>query len=293
MIEVATTSLIGNRKINQDRCLVLQDKRTIFLLLADGLGGHPKGEVAAQLLMDVGKHAFTHTPKPIPNPQRFLEEILHTTHKTILKFGEQQHPTINPKTTAVLALIQVGYLFWIHVGDSRLYIFRNRKMLMRSRDHSVLEAMHSTGLPPSLKSKSKAHYRNMVTNCLGSAKKSITAQKNHPVPLESLDAVILCSDGLWGQFTDASLGKYITDHDPVEVISNLLAQKAVQMASPSSDNVTLILLRWLGNLFTKKQKSSFTTTSQTNSLQTSEPDPKLEDAIATLEAVIEEFSSKQ
>ncbi len=63
--EAAKASLTGDRKCNQDRCLVLCGGETVLLGLADGLGGHPRGEVAAQLLIDVCESLFRRARKPL------------------------------------------------------------------------------------------------------------------------------------------------------------------------------------------------------------------------------------
>ena len=64
--EAAKASLIGNRGCNQDRCMLLSDGETVLLGLADGLGGHPRGEVAAQIVVDVCESLFRRAPRPLP-----------------------------------------------------------------------------------------------------------------------------------------------------------------------------------------------------------------------------------
>lgn len=250
MLEIATATLIGNRKLNQDRCATCGDERCYLLLLSDGLGGHPKGEVAAQILIDTGKIAFSSCIKPISNPQEFLDRILRTAHNNIIAFGNKFKPPINPKSTAVLALIQGGKVFWQHIGDSRLYLFREHKIVMRTRDHSVVEAMGINQEVP--QDESVMRYRNLVTRCLGGVNKEfIDTVYNDPIALQSQDVLLLCTDGLWSQFSEKVLGLKMLNKMSIQNLASELAQSAYTSANPRSDNITLIITRWLGSTLEK------------------------------------------
>ena len=74
--EAAKASLTGDRSCNQDRCLVLSSGETLLLGLADGLGGHPRGEVAAQLLIDVCEAMFRQAQKPLRDPELFMLQCI-------------------------------------------------------------------------------------------------------------------------------------------------------------------------------------------------------------------------
>ena len=87
--DAAKASLDGSRRCNQDRCLVLQDGDTVLLALADGLGGHPRGEVAAQLLVDVCETRFRNTSKPLFDPEHFMLQCIGKAHRSILRFGRR------------------------------------------------------------------------------------------------------------------------------------------------------------------------------------------------------------
>lgn len=290
MLETANASLIGNRKINQDRCAVLGDKRCSLLLLSDGLGGHPKGEVAAQIFIDTGKIAFSSSIKPIPNPQEFLDRIIRTAHESILAFGNKHTPPINPRATAVLALIQNGQLFWRHIGDSRLYLFRNTKVVMRTRDHSVLEAMQIDVDNPN--DPNMLRYQNLITRCLGGTKRVlIDTSYNDPIALNAMDTLLLCTDGLWGQFNERMLSLKIHHQIPLERLVTELANEAFQTAKPRSDNITLIIARWMNP---PVESTSMLLDTEINA-ETTIPssDSGLREAISTLRSALDIFSYRK
>jgi serine/threonine protein phosphatase PrpC len=243
--EIAWKSLLGNRKTNQDRCLVLQAPDTVLLALADGMGGHPQGEQAAQILMDISRKAFLTSRKPIANPRVFLSGLLDLAHHQILEFGQQQTPPIEPRSTGVLCLIQQGTAQWAHLGDSRLYVMRENHILIRTDDHSYVEHLRRQGLISS--SQAQNHrMRNFVTRCLGGQNNQPVAELSDPFSLQYRDIILLCSDGLWGPLNERLLVDRLHDKSrPFPEILEHLANQAEHTSQPESDNVTGVALRWL------------------------------------------------
>lgn len=269
----AKTSLLGDRERNQDRCLVLADGETVLLGVADGLGGHPRGEVAAQLLIDVAETLFRHTPKPFYDPQHFMLQCIGKAHHAILRFGARQHPPVAPRTTAVLALVQDGIAHWSHVGDSRLYLIRGGEVLVQTRDHSQVRFVRqSADHPP--------RARISLTRCLGGTQQPPTTTCGPSTPLRAGDTLLLCSDGLWSQVPVEML---VTAFDPsTQALGpGLEALAHHASAAGNSDNVTAVALRWLRESTVNADESG---------LQDSPPDPQLDQAIEHLNTMLERSS---
>jgi serine/threonine protein phosphatase PrpC len=242
--ETAQSSLLGNRSTNQDRCLVLEAPDAILLCLADGMGGHPKGEMAAQILMDNARRAFLTSRKPIASPHFFLSGLMDMSHKQILEFGRSQEPPIEPRTTGVLCLVQEDNAYWAHIGDSRLYIMRDGVIHLRTDDHSYVEHLRQQGII----SAAQVHthkYRNYVTRCLGGTNNRPVAELSGPHPLKEGDIVLLCSDGFWGPLSERPLVDSLFGN-PGPLLSGIrkLASQAEDTSQPESDNVTVVALRW-------------------------------------------------
>lgn len=241
-IETAEASLQGNRGNNQDRCAVISSRDTLLLVLADGLGGHPKGEVAAQILVNVSRQLFSRIFKPIQAPEQFMKACLQQAHKAILEYGSRQRPPITPRTTAVLAVIQNGMAYWAHVGDSRFYLFRDSIALAQTRDHSL--AQLASVLPETERSPLQNVNRNAVTRCLGGQRMPPTATLGAPSSLSPGDCIILCSDGLWGQLKDKDIIDALESTLSFQGRISRLAQQAAKAGSPQSDNVTIVGAHW-------------------------------------------------
>lgn len=242
-VEIARATLLGNRRINQDRFVAIESEESILLGLADGMGGHPKGEVAAQILSDTCKSFFYHSPKPIHSPREFLHRLLQKAHENITAFGLDHKPAIKPRTTAVVALIQDGIVRWAHAGDSRLYIFRNSETLDRTVDHSYVQHLEEQGLIASNELETHPQ-RNYVTRCLGGNISSPEITVSKSVRLKHGDVVLLCSDGLWTHTKEKNMAELICGETPLSKTIKTLVQEAYADAEPGSDNISAIGLRW-------------------------------------------------
>ncbi len=241
----AQVSLVGNRSNNQDRMAVLRSAGTALLVVADGMGGHPKGEEAAQLVIDTSMNQFMRVQKPLVEPHAFLQTICLQAHEAILRYGLDQFPVIDPRTTIVLALIQEGRVYWGHVGDSRLYLIRDGVAFERTRDHSYVEELLQRG---SISHDDASHhpFRNYVTRCLGGVGTDpVLTVREKPMVLQKNDVLVLCSDGLWGPLGDERLSAAFDSEEPLDALLERTANMAAEEANPSSDNVTAVALRWL------------------------------------------------
>ena len=237
----ASVSLLGDRQKNQDRITIFEQQDTVLLVLADGLGGRPGGEFAAQTLVDTAAEQFQREPVPIKEPIAFMQELLETTHTRIVEDGKRQTPPINPGTTAVLCIMQQGHAWWTHVGDSRLYLFRQGQMVERTQDHSVVENMLAGGKLES--NDSGGHpLRNVVTRCLGMSDNPPIISLSKKTPLKPGDIMLLCSDGFWEPLNDNSVASGLFE-GKLQTALDGLAHRAENINAPQSDNVSAIALQ--------------------------------------------------
>ncbi|MEO5343315.1 MAG: protein phosphatase 2C domain-containing protein [Gammaproteobacteria bacterium SHHR-1] len=246
VFETSQISLLGDRRNNQDRGALFTSAGVALLVVADGMGGHPKGEEAAQMVVDCCHEAFMRVKKPVPDPAGLLEYISLQAHERIVDYGEAQDPPIDPRTTLALCLVQEGRAWWGHVGDSRLYHFRRGELLGRTVDHSYVERLRRDGLIEA-EEMDQHPFKNFVTRCLGGLGASPEPTLGpEAVVLEPGDVLLLCSDGLWGPMGDERLALAMDAADvPLDSLLHQTANMAQYEASPGSDNVTGVALRWL------------------------------------------------
>jgi serine/threonine protein phosphatase PrpC len=237
---VFQTSRKGGRGTNEDRMGYCYTRNAGLFLLADGMGGHPQGEVAAQIALQTMAAIFQKEAQgEIADVRAFLASAVLAAHRQILRYSAEKGMLDTPRTTLVATLIQDGHATWVHCGDSRLYLVRDGELLARTRDHSYMEQRQ--GELPVMKSGEKVN-RNILFTCLGSPSSPVF-DITGPVGLQQSDKILLCSDGLWSSLTDLEIA-YDLGHKNVSQAVPDLVDKALAKAGEGSDNVTVIALEW-------------------------------------------------
>lgn len=227
----------GGREKNEDRMGYSYTRESALFVLADGMGGHPRGEVAAQIAIQTVSTMFQRQARPaLKAPTEFLSTALLAAHHQILRYGNDNGMLDTPRTTLVVAVVQAGCAYWIHCGDSRLYLVRGGELLLRTRDHSYQELRNASmaGL--------ERVNRNVLFSCLGSPTKPLFDLAG-PLLLEQGDRLLLCSDGLWGQLSDGAIARDIGQQAVSQAVP-VLVEAALRKAGNASDNVTVVAMEW-------------------------------------------------
>ena len=230
----------GGRATNEDRMGYCYTRDSALLLLADGMGGHPEGEVAAQMALQVITAKFQLEAKTeITDVRAFLSAAVLMAHRHIVSYAAERAMVDTPRTTVVVALIQNDCVSWVHCGDSRLYMVRDGEMLARTRDHSYMEQRQNE--QPLTKSGEPVN-RNILFTCLGSPASPVF-DITGPVSLQQGDKILLCSDGLWSTLADVEI-VYDLGLKPVSQAVPDLVDKALEKGGRTGDNVTVIAMEW-------------------------------------------------
>ncbi|HVL59694.1 MAG TPA: PP2C family serine/threonine-protein phosphatase [Burkholderiaceae bacterium] len=237
-------SLIGGRSINQDRMGYCFTRESLLMLVADGMGGHVRGEVAAQLTLQTVAGMFQRAASPrLPDPVAFLDSALRASHRELIRYQLAHDLQEAPRTTVVACIVQEGHAWWAHAGDSRLYWLRGGRVIGRTRDHSKVQTMVALGLISSDEQESHPE-RNKVLNCLGSPAEP-TVEIGSRARLEPGDVLVLCSDGLWSGVSDAQLAREF-DEAPLARVVPGLVRRAIAANGRLADNTTVVALGWEG-----------------------------------------------
>jgi len=239
-------SRIGKRPYQQDRSGHWQTKGALFLVVADGMGGHAHGEVAAQITVDCLGAAFRSEANPlVADPEAFLSRGIGRAHAMILHQTQRQglvkDPANSPRTTVVACLVQGGYAYWSFVGDSRLYVIRDGRILTRTRDHTPVQMLIDAGR---IREEAAATHpdRNKLLQCLGGPRPPRLEPTAHARLLPE-DLVLLCSDGFWGPLTQRQLLMGVLGKEPKKAFPELM-DLAETRAGPRCDNISVLALQW-------------------------------------------------
>jgi serine/threonine protein phosphatase PrpC len=230
----------GGREKNEDRMGYCYTRDAGLFALADGMGGHPEGEVASQIALQTLAALFQRDSKPqLADPMRFLHEAIISGHHQLLRYATQKALIDTPRTTVVACLLQGNAAYWAHCGDSRLYMVRGDKLLARTRDHSYSELQQTMSQVVPI---GERFNRNVLFTCLGSPGKPVVDAVG-PLLLQSGDRILLCSDGLWGSVTDDEIVEQLSRRIISDAVPELVEQ-ALRNGGPKSDNVSVLALEW-------------------------------------------------
>jgi PPM family protein phosphatase len=247
----------GGREKNEDRIGYCYTRDSGLFALADGMGGHPEGEVASQLALQTIAALFQRDSKPtLPDPLKFLQEAIIAGHQQLLRYATQKALIDTPRTTIVACVLQGNFAYWAHCGDSRLYLVRADKLVSRTRDHSYSELHQTLNHVVPLNGKFN---RNVLFTCLGSPGKPVIDTLG-PMRLQPGDKLLLCSDGLWGTVTDAVIIDLLSKKTISDAVPDLVEQ-ALRNGGVKCDNVSALAVEWEGAEESEAMQASVATNS--------------------------------
>ena len=226
----------GGRKSNQDYFVHQIDQDWAFFLVADGLGGHAKGEEASRCFSECVKfYAPEYADKIRQNPEVGMENLIH---RAAAKMRQDLHDTfgdLDAHTTFVMAWLNENHLISAHVGDSRLYRITPEVILWRTPDHSVVQGMFEEGFITE-EEMGQHPMQNHLLNTVGTRYEPIPEVILHP-PLAKDETLILCSDGFWENVASKELVRLANSATITEDIQQI-ARRTVEH-NPWADNITV------------------------------------------------------
>src|SRR5438270_7573277 len=295
----------GSRRINQDRLAYTYGRDTLLLVVADGMGGHAGGEIAAQICVRLFIERFQQEAKPIlKNPLRFLQETMLRAHAALGSYANQFSMLETPRTTCVAVIVQANHAYWAHVGDSRFYLFRQGTLIGATKDHSKVQYLVDQGL---IGTADMAEHpdRNKVFSCLGGLVDPVI-DLSRRTPLRNGDLIVMCTDGLWSVYPQEEMGRALTG-TPILKSSPALMREAEARGGSEGDNLSLIVVRWGPETLTDEPTTTITETISLGEFQTEidrtltltdrkgaqrdRTDDEIERAIAEIQATIKRYKT--
>ncbi|MEW5893842.1 MAG: protein phosphatase 2C domain-containing protein [Pseudomonadota bacterium] len=232
----------GGRPYNEDRLAARQSNSSLLLVLADGMGGHGHGEVAAQLTVDSLCQRFAAQARPsLADAPGFLLDAIYGAHEAVNAYAVEHALPEPPRTTCVACVVQQGQAVWAHVGDSRLYHFARDRFLSHTRDHSMVQQLVERDLLDAAQAEQLPE-RNMLYNAVGGFMLP-DIELADPVALQTGDVLLLCSDGFWDALTPEAMLAELRGHALREAIHRLM-DTAEQRGGPRCDNLSVLALRY-------------------------------------------------
>jgi protein phosphatase len=244
-IEVSSQSDIGCiRKNNEDSFGYWEPeddqefvRKGRLAVVADGMGGYEGGQEASRLAVETVMAVYRADEDS--DPQHALIGALQSAHEQIRQYSFARPELRGMGTTCTAAAIVQNGLYYVHVGDTRLYLIREGQITKVTRDHSYVGRLVESGMISPEEAETHPQ-RNILTAALGTNPELIMDAPAQPAPLRPKDVLLICSDGLWGQVRDPEILDAV-DNKNVEQAGRELIELARERGGP--DNITVEILR--------------------------------------------------
>lgn len=232
----------GDRDYQQDQVCLLHHPREsgcLLAVVADGMGGRSGGRKASDQVMLTSRQLFERYDPDTDDPAAMLRQVVEESHLVIkltaVSAEQEPHSTI-----AAFLLTPGGSSQWVHAGDSRIYHFRNGKMVFRTMDHSYVQSLVNQGEITEEEALDHPH-SNILMGCLGTD--SDPPVDLHVIPqLGPGDAIMACSDGVWHYFNTTELGSVLSTLSAREA-TEFLIEKARSRGHGGGDNLSLVIVK--------------------------------------------------
>ncbi len=253
------TDIGKKRKENQDAMAYLELDKSFLagarvLIVADGMGGALGGQLAAETAVATIEEYFKGEDIS-PEPDIAIREAIEKAASEVYKKASSDPELAGMGTTCLVAIVHNGYLFAGHVGDSRLYLWRNGKLYRLTRDHSRVQFLVEAGILNEEEAINHPH-QNFLARVLGSQEKPNIELLAPPRKLKEGDRILLCSDGLYNEVPEGEIEKLlgeVTTSNAQEI-----AEKLVSLANENggNDNITVQILAY-GEIQPRRVRESF------------------------------------
>jgi len=249
-IQFAGDTHVGQkRETNQDDLLLMPEERVF--VVADGMGGHLSGEVASQLAVESIKSFFRDTGEDADvtwpfRPDQHLDEhgnrlvtAIRLANRRIFETSRSDRKFMGMGTTVVAIYFADDAVYVAHVGDSRVYLFRDGELRQLTEDHSLLNDFKKN-ITMTQEDEDRFPYKNIIVRALG-MKDEVEVDVQRLVLREN-DTLLLCSDGLSGEVSDPEMEELLVQ----EPVLSVACSKLIEMANAAGgkDNITVVTARW-------------------------------------------------
>ena len=241
-IEIAENSIIGSREEQQDACYAYTDGARAFAVVCDGMGGTQGGADASWLTASKLKEILEAKSAAESWPAFFLRTIDILDEAVVNLQKQPEHSSCG--TTVVAAVVEREQLYWMSVGDSRLYILRANEIVQVTRDHNFALSLEQWSAQES--ETAATTLRNPRADALisfiGMGGIKIYDVNQNAFQLLCGDKILLTSDGITKLLADAEIRACLANTTPQSGLAQLFAQ-ATQKAKNAQDNSTCVLIQ--------------------------------------------------
>lgn len=244
-IEIGTASILGTRQTQQDTIFGYASGGNALAIVCDGMGGLAGGEIASRIALDSIADAWFAQPEPSDIPAFFRREAIRADENVFLQTDASGNP-LRAGTTVVAVIIRGNQLYWLSVGDSKIYFIRGNEMLTLNAEHNyrlLLNARLKRGEITPEKYEAETYRAEALISYIGMGHVSLMDINKQAYPLIDGDIVLLSSDGLSRSLYEEEILAVIKKHSQNMQDAADACMAAVE-GRKKQDNTSVVLLRY-------------------------------------------------
>lgn len=238
MVSLRSWSLsdIGQRRANNEDAF-FDDSHLGLFMVADGMGGHYGGERAAQIAIAEALKAYKDNLSILNSYDLVVEQAMLAAAKAVFKTSQEEQAFKGMGTTLSILAINDNMANIAHIGDTRIYCYRDHRLYQLTRDHSLVNEKIEAGLMTKEEAR-LSPLRHIITRAIGHH--SLVKADYLVMPIKIDDIFLLCSDGLNNMLSDENISDMINKFSPDDVIKKMIF---AANDNGGDDNITVILIK--------------------------------------------------
>ncbi len=246
-IEVGTSSIIGTRDNQEDTIFGYVCQERAIGMVCDGMGGLAKGELASKAAAESLADAWFES-KEIEDIPDFLKRQAIKADEKVFFQEDENGERIRAGTTMVAAIVEKDELYWLSVGDSKIYIIRGEEIISVCREHNyrlTLDQRLEQGQLTQEEYAAEEYRAEALISYLGMGNVSLMDVNAQPFRMRDGDIVLLSSDGLYKSLTENEILHLVTEYqENVQHAAEALTAAAMGDKTSGQDNTSVVLLRY-------------------------------------------------
>ena len=247
--QVASMSVIGSRSVQQDAIAVETMPDGLLAMICDGMGGMEGGEKAIEIAVRILRDSFRLKTEQEPITDFFMR-MSKTMDQAVTEI-EENGRRLRAGTTVIAVISKGRQLYWMSIGDSRLYIKRGGEMLCPVKSHNYREYLNNLLL--SQRITEEIYGREILkgealTAYLGMGEIRQMEVNLYPFIMEPGDQILLCSDGLYRSISDHQIEMVLDREEDISWKVSCLIDMAVTAGGNRQDNTSIILYQYAGTI---------------------------------------------
>lgn len=220
------------RKKNEDRYLIREiTGGSVLLAVADGMGGETAGDYAAELILSI----IADVQQGAVENEQHISQLVKNADRAISDKVEMNSALEGMGSTVICALVRDDIFYWAHVGDSRLYVLREKELTRVTTDQNMAQFLLEEG--DITTEEARLHpSRNQLDQCVGCGD---CIPETGRMEIKTGDLLILTTDGLHGEITTETISSILTSPTDIETKAKFLIQAALDAGG--KDNMTMVI----------------------------------------------------